>query len=110
MIHNTPTALFLQPMHDIILTPSLTVLDLRVVQQLQCSGPLCMVPPKHLVEELGHTGVQLQLREGNQKLNLVICVFANLGGRTGEVCKLKTQWWKSSSSCVVVYIGHKNFQ
>ena len=70
----------------IIITPSLTVPDLRVVQQLQCSGPLCMVPPKHLVEELGHAGVQLQLRERNQKLNLVICVLANLGGRTG--------WWK----------------
>ena len=96
MIYTTLPLLFLHPTHDIILTPSLTILDLRVVQQLQCSGPPCMVPPKHLVEELGHTGVQLQLRERNQKLNLVICVLANLGGRTG--------WWKSSSSCVVVYV------
>ena len=83
MIHNPPTASPPppKPTHNIIQT--LTIQDLRVVQQLECSGPLCMVPPKHLVEELGHAGVQLQLREGNQKLNLVICVFADLGGGGG---------------------------
>ena len=49
-----------------------------MVQQLEYSRPLSVVLPKHHVEELSHAGVQLQLREGNQLLNLVICVVANL--------------------------------
>ncbi len=67
----------------------LTINEAGKAEEVESRGTLFRFPPEHLVEQISHIFVQLELRDRDKFLDISICVVSNLRregeGRKGQV-------------------------